>query len=74
MDAAPAAAFFHRNGDDLASRHGVPEPAPEDHFYGERSGTLRDPFGHRRLIGHAIEEVSPEEMQRRCTALFAAPG
>ncbi|KTT24101.1 VOC family protein [Pseudacidovorax intermedius] len=46
------------------------ERSPEDHFYGERSGTVRDPFGHRWLIGHAIETVAPEEMQRRYTALF----
>jgi PhnB protein len=39
--------------------------APADHFYGERSGTVRDPFGHDWLIGHDIEDVSPEEMQRR---------
>lgn len=39
--------------------------APQDHFYGERSGTIRDPFGHDWLIGHDIEDVSPEEMQRR---------
>jgi uncharacterized glyoxalase superfamily protein PhnB len=42
-----------------------------DHFYGERSGTVRDPFGHEWLLGHQIEEVAPEEMQRRYTALFA---
>lgn len=41
-----------------------------DQFHGERSGTVRDPFGHEWLIGHALEEVSPEEMQRRYTALF----
>lgn len=41
-----------------------------DAFYGERSGTLRDPFGHEWLIGHSIEDVSPEEMQRRYTALL----
>lgn len=44
--------------------------APENHFYGERSGTVRDPFGHCWLIGHEIEKVAPEEMQRRYTALF----
>lgn len=49
------------------------ERAPQDHFYGERSGTVRDPFGHRWLIGHAIETVTPEEMQRRYTALFETP-
>jgi PhnB protein len=41
------------------------EMAPQDHFYGERSGTIRDPFGHRWNIGHSIEQVTPEEMQRR---------
>lgn len=48
------------------------ERAAQDMFYGERSGTVRDPFGHRWLIGHAIEAVSPEEMQRRYNALFDA--
>ena len=44
--------------------------AAEDHFYGERSATVRDPFGHRWLIGHSIEEVAPDEMQRRYTKLM----
>jgi PhnB protein len=43
------------------------EYEPKDHFYGERSGSIRDPFGHRWSIGHSIESVSPEEMQRRYT-------
>jgi len=38
---------------------------PQNQFYGERSGTVRDPFGHRWNIGHHIEDVTPEEMQRR---------
>lgn len=41
-----------------------------DQFYGERSGTLLDPFGHEWMLGHEIEKVSPEEMQRRFTAMF----
>jgi PhnB protein len=41
-----------------------------DQFYGERSGTLLDPFGHEWMIGHEIEKVSTEEMQRRYTAMF----
>lgn len=43
---------------------------PRDHFYGERSGAVRDPFGHEWLIGHSIEEVAPEEMQRRYDELM----
>ena len=34
-----------------------------------RTAVLRDPFGHRWNIGHAIEEVSPDEMQRRYTRM-----
>jgi uncharacterized glyoxalase superfamily protein PhnB len=44
--------------------------AATDEFYGERSGKVRDPFGHEWLIGHQLEEVTPAEMQRRFTALF----
>ncbi len=43
---------------------------PADHFYGERSCTLRDPFGHEWMIGHEIEKVTPQEMQRRYDAMF----
>jgi uncharacterized glyoxalase superfamily protein PhnB len=43
----------------------------QDAFYGERGGRVRDPFGYEWLIGHQIEEVTPEEMQRRYTAMFA---
>jgi PhnB protein len=46
------------------------EMQPTDHFYGERSGVIRDPFGHRWLVGHSIEQVSPEEMQRRYTEMM----
>lgn len=43
---------------------------PADHFYGERSGRIRDPFGHEWSIGHEIEQVEPAEMQRRYDAMF----
>jgi len=45
----------------------TPDMPLQDHFYGERSGSFHDPFGHRWMIGHSIEDVSPEEMQRRYT-------
>jgi uncharacterized glyoxalase superfamily protein PhnB len=46
------------------------ERAPQDQFYGERSGTLRDPFGHRWNVGHHIEDVSFDEMQQRYTKMM----
>ena len=42
----------------------------QDQFYGERSGTVRDPFGHEWNIGHQIETVSTDEMQRRYTQMM----
>jgi PhnB protein len=42
---------------------------PKNQFYGERSGRVRDPFGHEWNIGHHVEDVTPEEMQRRYTAM-----
>ena len=35
----------------------------KDQFYGDRSGTLTDPFGHQWSILTHIEDVSPEETQ-----------
>ena len=43
------------------------EMPAQDQFYGERSGSFKDPFGHRWNVGHSIEELSTEEMQRRYT-------
>ena len=41
------------------------ESAPQDQAHGERQGVVRDPSGHRWNIGQHLEEMSPEEMQRR---------
>ena len=37
----------------------------QDQFYGDRSGTVVDPFGHKWTIATHVEDVSPEEMQAR---------
>ena len=39
--------------------------ALQDKFYGDRNGTVIDPFGHIWHIATHKEDVSPEEMQRR---------
>jgi PhnB protein len=38
---------------------------PTDRFYGDRVATIHDPFGHRWNIATHVEDVSPEEMDRR---------
>lgn len=42
--------------------------AVQDQFYGDRSGTIIDPFGHVWTIATHIEDVSHEEMNRRFEA------
>ena len=43
----------------------------KNQFYGDRSGTLADPFGHWWTIATHVEDVSPEEMERRAAAMTA---
>jgi PhnB protein len=46
----------------------------QDQFYGDRSGTLEDPFGHVWTIATHVEDVSPEEMGRRQAELMEQRG
>ncbi len=43
----------------------------QDKFYGDRSATFYDPFGHQWTVATHIEDVTPEEMQRRMAQLKA---
>lgn len=38
---------------------------PENHFYGDRAGTLEDPFGHRWTLSTHVEDVPPDVMNAR---------
>jgi PhnB protein len=42
----------------------------ENQFYGDRMGTLEDPYGHVWSIGTHVEDVSPEEMERRMAEMM----
>ncbi|XYH94603.1 VOC family protein [Sorangium sp. So ce1128] len=44
------------------------ERPPQDQPFGDRMAWLRDPYGHRWALASRIEDVSPEEMQRRLSA------
>ena len=39
-----------------------------DQFYGDRTGTIEDPYGHKWTLAVHLEDVSPEEMERRMAA------
>ena len=40
----------------------------EDQFYGDRSGQFTDPWGHRWSVATHVEDVPPDEMERRAAA------
>ena len=40
-----------------------------DQFYGDRNATLKDPFGHRWFVSTHVEDVSPDEIERRAAAM-----
>jgi PhnB protein len=42
----------------------------DDQFYGDRSGTLKDPFGFAWMIGTHVRDVSEQEMQRLSNKMF----
>jgi PhnB protein len=41
----------------------------KDQFYGDRSGSFEDPFGHQWHIATHVEDVAPEEMHKRAAAV-----
>jgi PhnB protein len=46
----------------------------ENQFYGDRSGQFEDPFGHKWSVATHIEDVAPDEMERRAAAWAGSAG
>jgi PhnB protein len=42
-----------------------------DQFYGDRSGMVEDPYGHRWNLATHVEDVPPEEMERRARDMMS---
>jgi PhnB protein len=54
-----------------AIQAGAKEIAPvQDQFYGDRSGQFEDPFGHRWNVASHVEDVSPEDMEKRAAEMM----
>jgi PhnB protein len=45
--------------------------AVDNQFYGDRTGQFEDPFGHQWSVATHVEDVSPEEMEKRAAAAMA---
>lgn len=52
-----------------AGAGGVVQRPPQDQFYGDRTATIVDPFGHTWTIATHVEDVSREEMRLRMAAM-----
>ncbi|HUM04169.1 MAG TPA: VOC family protein [Terriglobales bacterium] len=68
--------LYIENVDDVVKR-AVTEGATilkpvQDQFYGDRSGFIRDPFGHLWGVATHVEDVSADEMERRMKKLMSA--
>jgi PhnB protein len=44
----------------------------ENQFYGDRTGQFEDPFGHRWSVATHVEDVPPEEMEKRAAEAMSA--
>jgi hypothetical protein len=50
----------------------TPVTAVEDQFYGDRTGQFVDPFGHRWSVATHVEDVPPEDMEKRAAEAMGA--
>ena len=76
LGGTPVRLFLHTEGvDALAERFlkaGGKQVRPvEDQFYGDRTGQFEDPEGFIWTLSQHIEDVSPEDMQRRMAAMMS---
>jgi PhnB protein len=77
IGASPVSLYVYIKDVDKVFERAVAEGATvlkavQDQFYGDRSGFLRDPFGHLWGIATHVEDVSPEEMKERMKKLAPA--
>jgi PhnB protein len=76
LGGSPVALFVYVEDVDDVYRRAVDAGAnsvqgPENHFYGDRVAVLDDPFGHRWNIATHVEDVPPDEMERRAATAIA---
>ena len=73
---SPVSLFVYVEDVDSAFKQAVNAGAkgdmpPQDMFWGDRFGTLTDPFGHLWGLATHVEDVAPDEMEKRAQAFMA---
>jgi PhnB protein len=79
LGGSPVGILIYTEDVDAAAKRAVAAGAKvlrpvQDQFYGDRSGTFEDPYGHKWTIATHKEDVSVEEMQKRMDALMKPGG
>ena len=72
----PVSFFVYRENVDAAWKQAVDAGATPimplaDQFWGDRTGCLEDPFGHRWWLAQHIQDLTPEELQRGAESFFS---
>ena len=75
LKGSPVTLFIYVEDADAAIERAVERGATvrrpaQDQFYGDRDGHIVDPFGHGWTIATHVEDVAPEEMNRRMAELY----
>jgi PhnB protein len=74
IEGAPTSLFIYVEDVDAVVDHAVKLGANvqrpvQDQFYGDRDGSILDPFGHVWTVATHVEDVAPDEMMRRLTEM-----
>ena len=72
----PVSFFVYRDNVDAAWKQAVdagatPNMPLADQFWGDRTGCLEDPFGHRWWLAQHIQDLTPEELQKGAESFFS---
>ncbi len=72
----PVSFFVYKENVDAAWKRAVDAGAKEimpldNQFWGDRTGCLEDPFGHRWWLAQHVEDLTQEELQKRGEAFFS---
>jgi len=73
---SPVSFFIYGDNVDAAWKRAVDAGAREimplaDQFWGDRTGCLEDPFGHKWWLAQHIQDLTPEELQRNAESFFS---
>ena len=72
----PVGFFVYGDNVDVAWKRAVDAGAKEimplaDQFWGDRTGCLEDPFGHKWWLAQHIQDLTPEELQKSAESFFS---